>query len=179
MGWSRLNDNRELMPAPTPQEVAPNSPHLNADAFPVGNKATETQLPSFLPWKRRGLGEKKGLLGWQVRERLPWGEEFGCWCQRSVSSEGVPSSAGGRRPLSRPRPLWRREDWAPVRPGKFWTKFPGHYRAEKGLAASVLGLLACSHTWHLQRHNPEPQRAKASQVTLFCHSSLSFIFSRD
>lgn len=56
------------MPAPTPQEVAPSSPHLNADAFPVGNKATETQLPSFLPWKRRGLGEKKGLLGWQVRE---------------------------------------------------------------------------------------------------------------
>lgn len=78
MGSSRLDDPRELTPAPTPQEVAPSSPHLSADAFPVGNKVPETQLPSFLPWKGRGLEEKKGRLGWEVGERLPWGEEFGC-----------------------------------------------------------------------------------------------------
>lgn len=48
MGWSRLGDDKELTPAPTPQEVAPSAPHHGADAFPVGNKVPETQLPSFL-----------------------------------------------------------------------------------------------------------------------------------
>lgn len=48
VGRSRLGDHGESTAAPTQQEMAPSSPHLNADAFPVGNKVPETQLPSFL-----------------------------------------------------------------------------------------------------------------------------------
>lgn len=96
--------------------------------FPVGNKGPEAAsfLSSIWPWGRRGLGQRRVLLGREVVQRLLWGE-VSCVLRCGLElprprepGKRTPSSAlktGGEGHPQGQDCLQRRKNWMP---GQVW-----------------------------------------------------------